>query len=49
MCQTIIIAYEKDSEFLAKVKKKLRLSGKAAALELIIKAFKKHLSVEELR
>jgi len=50
MCETRSIAiYVKDAGYLDAIKKKLKLNGKAPALELIIKTIKRLKLENELR
>jgi len=40
MCKRQVEIYERDAEYLDKIKEKFRLSSKAAAIEMIIKKIK---------
>lgn len=49
MCLTSVAIYEKDNEYLDRLRDKFKLKSKAAVLELIMNLIKKHKLEGELR
>lgn len=49
MCKVQMEVYEKDNEWLGKLKQKYRLQSRAAVLELIVKLIKQNKMEGELR